>query len=343
MTNNDKVLKLIFHYWNRTVTEEVLINDELLALNLVQYINQYDSEINEVTFDDNYKHIAYENYKQYPYIRRKDIVEWNVAYEAVCIGDFIRTFPEVKETGIHTYIDNRGGAGDIYNTFVQEWSNFFNHVYDTSVYLNYLGDTIDWISRIIFVCKGIKWLKKSFSNKIEKKPSVNSLKYYICRNETWDILELSKILKADKIVLKNILDSLGYVTADEKIYRYDRVLADKIRKKEEGTENMYMSQYTCGQIDYIVKQLNEQVIYYAVLWDAYIDGRRFEEKIEKMLLPLREYMPYIKWDKHSKSIKILDNLSKDFDERKQNDVMTCLQNIYNKIESEIWKSESNLD
>lgn len=332
MSNTNEIVEVFFHYGDGS-EKNIWISDKDNESNLITYLMKYEKDMHEVTFDKNYKCIAYERYKRYPYIQYEENVRWNVPYEDVSIEDFIRTFPEVKNEGIHAYIDNRGGAGNLVNTFIQEWCILINHIYTikSTLHIESVGDVLDWLMRIQFICEGLKYLKKSFSSKIEEKPSVTEIEHFIRRKKLWDVMELAKLLNGEEKLIKNILMGVGYVSKDGRLYRYSGSMEEQ-KSNNKSTTN-YM------RIDDLIDEINENIIYYAVLFNEYSDIGKFDSEIMKYMVVLDKYASYIKWDKNRKCIKIVGKSPSKLNKKEQGEIVSCLTEIDKKIRFKCTKLE----
>lgn len=100
-----------------------MIGDEDLVRNLEEYCLESGESIHCLSFETYYgKSQMHAACRLYPYIRFEDGVQWNVPYQDVSIADFLRTFPDVREKGLRASANNIGGAGELFETLLQDWS-----------------------------------------------------------------------------------------------------------------------------------------------------------------------------------------------------------------------------
>ena len=230
--NNGHLFFLTIHYRleNRMPVMCMVRNDDL-SQNLEEYCTKRGSDIHRLSFDDHYgKMTMYSVYRLYPFIQFKDGLRWNVPYQEVTIADFLRTFPQAREEGLNVYANNVGGAEELFQTLMQDWSSY---LYQAKIFLENIGidsiaDALDWCSRIAFVCQGLKWLAKSFSKEKKGKPRIKELRYYISQRNEWNIIGLSNNLHAVPQLLKTVLQESGYICNDGVNYHYDEKTAVKL-------------------------------------------------------------------------------------------------------------------
>lgn len=234
--SNGNLMRLEIHYClEYRMPQLCFVGDDVLSENLVEYCIKRGHEIRHLSFEKYYGEMSqYTVHCLFPYIQLEDGIAWNVPYAEVTIGDFIRTFPEVKHTGISVNANNVAGGG-LFDEIFRSWSAFLEQF---DVVLNILdihsvADALDWIPRVGLVKQGIQWLMKSFSLKKEKKPEIGALKQYIRRQNEWKLSELTENMHAEPNLLKIVLMESGYISGDGETYRYDESVAEKIQKAYE--------------------------------------------------------------------------------------------------------------
>ena len=173
-SNNRHLFFLTIHYClENRIPIICMVGDDDLSQNLEEYCMKRSADIHHLSFDDYYgKMTMYSIYRLYPFIQFKDGLRWNVPYQEVTINDFLRTFPQAKEEGLAIYANNVGGAEELFQTLIQDWSSY---LYQAKIFLENIGidsiaDALDWCSRITFVWQGLQWFSKSFSK--EKRVSL---------------------------------------------------------------------------------------------------------------------------------------------------------------------------
>lgn len=297
------------------------VDDDDLSKNLEQFCLESGTDIRYLSFDDYYgKAMMHSVYHLYPFIQFENGVRWNVPYQEVTIADFLRTFPGVKEKGLKIYANNVGGAEDLLQTFMQDWSGYLDQA---KVILNNVGihspiDVLDWASRITFVWQGIKQLKKSFSKVKKNKPSIKQLRFYISQRKEWNIVELAENLHADKELLKIVLQESGYVYQGAESYRYD----EQISAKLEGERQQYLaklydchgSNVNCYSMNKEVERINVNLLYFAVLKMEQGKLEDFDLEVQEILLPLKSCEQFLYWDDYSRCIRIREVLPAGFSE-----------------------------
>lgn len=164
----------------------------------------------------------------YPFVAVYDD-EQNLKHGFLANADFLRTFPEVKRTGIEIDVNNVAGGGP--------FDEMIRHAYRAFVWLDQLlksdgvtvaKEVLDWCSRMHAVYQMMQSFSKSFGKKKEEKLDLRYLKRYLRRNDQWDLKALSRSLNCEEDLLRILLVGLGYRSADEKIYFYDAEQAKKI-------------------------------------------------------------------------------------------------------------------
>ena len=79
---------------------------------------------------------------------------------------------------------------------------------------------------------------QSFGKKIEKKPSMNQIREYIQRRDTWNLLKLSKSQHASVNLVQWLLIDSGYISGDGETYQYNEKEHEYIkelhRKRKDG-------------------------------------------------------------------------------------------------------------
>lgn len=316
----------------------MLVGAESEDLNLAEFCFGHFPDVHHLSFDKYYgKMEAYAIHKVYPYIQFEDGLQWNVPYEEVRVRDFLRTFPEARRQGLEALANNVGGAGELFEFLIHQWNEFFitaPRILQTQE-IRRLLDYVDWAGRVATILAGYRWLKASFSEKREKKPSVHFLKKYIRRQDSWDLCELADILSAGEERLKIVLESCGYFTADGIHYMFDQTLADKIQAaQEKELQKRYDTHGTdvnCYGMNEAVAQLNVDLMYLAVLLMDENKLESFEKLAGRCLQPLENYSDILYWDQLCGEVKTADTLPAIFDQEKENAVRSAVMNMDEEI------------
>lgn len=297
------------------------ISEEDLAENLADLIFEKCDGVDFLSFDKYYgKTTLHTTNNMYPYIHYEDGMKWNVPYSEVTIKDFLNTFPEAKEQGIEVYANNVGGAEEIFDFIMQQWNSFFLIAHSAFQSVESVGviDALDMIGRASIILNGYRWLKKSFSPKKEKKPTVHFMRQYIKSRERWNLSELADDLRAETDLMTLILKESGYVTTDGRNYYFDEAVAKRIEEEEQKElQKQYDDHGTdvnCHSMNLAVEQLNAELLYLAVL--LLEQGRidEFDASIRDCINTLEKYSDYVYWDQQSRSIRIAEMLPDDFDQ-----------------------------
>ena len=347
--NNGHLFFLTIHYrLENRMPVMCMVRDDDLSQNLEEYCTKKGSDIHRLSFDDHYRKMTmYSVYRLYPFIQFKDGLRWNVPYQEVTIADFLRTFPQAREEGLNVYANNVGGAEELFQTLMQDWSSY---LYQAKIFLENIGidsiaDALDWCSRIAFVCQGLKWLAKSFSKEKKGKPRIKELRYYISQRNEWNIIELSNNLHAVPQLLKTVLQESGYICNDGVNYHYDEKTAVKLdhERQEYSSKihNCHGTNVNCSSLEQAVNHLNVNLLYFAVLKMEQGKLEEFDLEVQKILLPLKQFEPFLFWDNLCKCIRISDVLPESFCEEDEENIRTYIEQIDNALSLEsAEKSES---
>lgn len=298
------------------IPEMILIHEEDLAENLVDYCKNHGHEISWVSFSEYYQDEEMDTYtrqKLFPYIEFEDGIEWNVPYDKVTIQDFLRTFPEAREHGISVEANNMGGAGDdIARIVLQSWQMF---CYQVSRLLNDLDihsfwDVVDWAARIQFTYQTMVWLKKSFDTQMNKKPSIHQLQRYVKKSHTWNLSELSAKLHAEPELIRLVAESAGYRSEDGELFVYNRQAAEQmqayVKTQNESLENQHGTRINCRELNKMVDRVNADLLYCACIEK---EAKREKEEFQKIVC---KYSECLQWDCITEEVKIKDPLPDDF-------------------------------
>lgn len=324
------------------IPELLLVYEENLTENLVEYCKKHGHEVRYVSFGKYYKSDidAYTRYEMFPYIEFEDGVEWNVLYDRVTIRDFLRTFPEAEKTGICVQANNMGGDGLIGQMLLQGWQIFFE---GCAVIGNQLGihsakDMIDTVSRWVFCYGMLEWFIQSFGEKIEKKPSVDQIREYIQRRDTWNLLKLSKAQHASVNLVQWLLWESGYISGDGETYQYNEkeheYIKELYRKRQMEKEDSHGTQVDCRELNEIISVLNTTILYYAISLKE--KGERNDSVDEKLRASVDStvqllYEEYLIWDGTDTEIKVKDPLPEDFTEETEKLLCEALRSLNGEI------------
>lgn len=315
------------------------IDDDMLSENLAAFCLRIGTDIRYLSFETYYGNMTMNTvYRLFPYIQFEDGVHWNVSYQDVSIADFVRTFPQVQREGLKVFANNVGGADELFQRMMQDWSAY---LCDAQVILANLGihspvDVLDWASRVAFVWQAMKWFAQSFSKLKKKKPLVRDIRNFIRCREVWDLDELAKNLHARRELLKIVLEEQGYVCKNGTIYTYDQAIAEQLeQERNKLLEKRYESHGThvnCYEMNQAVEQLNADLMYLAIQEKEAGNIEAYEETVKELLKPLKNCEPYVGWDDLCKCVKIARELPSDFGEENLHFVWHCVnevdENIY---------------
>ena len=310
------------------------IDDDALSQNLEEFCLKTGAGIDYLSFDTYYGKMEMNAvYRLYPYIQFEDGIRWNVPYQDVTIEDFIRTFPQVREEGLEAFANNVGGADEFLQRVIQDWSSY---LFDARQLLSKVGinspiDALDWLSRITFVWQGMQWLGKSFAKRKKEKPCIRDLRNYIRRRTSWNINELEKNLHAQKELLVIVLEELGYVCQNDSSYKYDSKTAERL---EQERNNLLQRRYDnhgsnvdCYRINLAIEQLNADLMYLAVLAKEAGELDSYDFKVQELIRPLKDCIPYIGWDNLCKEVRIAELLPESFCEENAERVWDCIEKV----------------
>lgn len=339
LDQNGNLMTVTIHYHlEHRISELLLTGKEAYGSNLAAYCTERGHGIRHLSFEKYYGNMEmYTIHRMFPYIRFEEGMEWNVSYDRVTIADFLRTFPEAERTGITVEANNVGSAGEFLEVLYQEWTAFADGMYTQ---LQILGNHpliagIDWISRIEFILQVIRLLRKSFASEKKKKPSIRYLRQYITRQEEWDIGKLSDSLRAEISLLKLVLRDAGYLTADGRIYRYDKEVAEEIEKERKKQRERKMDSHgtkvNCCSLNEAVEQLNVDLLYYAVLAKDNGSQGLFAEDLDNWKNRIAMYDRYLYLDTGALALKIHPQLPEDFDQEKEMELWIFLHQIDTEI------------
>jgi len=317
-----------------------IAGDDDLSENLETYCLESGTDIHYLSFDDYYgKTMMHSVYRLYPFIQYEDGVRWNVPYQEVTIADFLRTFPVAKEKGINIYANNAGGAEDLFQTLMQDWSGY---LCQAKVFLGNIGihspvDVLDWASRIAFVWQGMKWLAKSFSKSKAHKPHIKELRFFIRQREEWNLMELADNLHADSELLELVLQELGYIYQNCGCYKYDDEIAAKLEEERQAylskINDCHGSNVNCYSMNQAVERLNADLLYFAVLKMEQGKLEDYDLVVQELLLPLKKCEKFLYWDELSRYIRIREVLPDDFSEENEEYIRECLEKAEAALES----------
>lgn len=350
-SNNGHLFYLKIHYClENRMPVMCMVDDDMLSENLETFCLKTGSGIHHLSFDTYYGKMEMNAaYRLYPYIQFKDGVRWNVPYQEVTVADFIRTFPQVKKTGLEVYANNVGGADDFFQRMFQDWSAY---LCNAKIILANIGihspiDVLDWASRIVFVWQGMQLLGQSFSKSKKHKPFIRDLRNYIRQREEWNLAELENHLHARGELLKIILEEQGYVRQSETIYRYDHEAAEKLEQERNNLlEKRYDSHGTnvyCYEMNQAVEQLNVDLIYLAVLVKERGKLSEYDKKVKELLLPLEKCKPYIAWDDLYKCVRIAKVLPEGFCKEDEEYLAWCVKEVDESVDLETKRWENMRD
>lgn len=345
-SNNGNLFFLTIHYClENRIPAICIVRDDDLSQNLEEYCMKRSADIHHLSFDDYYgKMTMYSVYRLYPFIQFKDGLRWNVPYQEVTITDFLRTFPQAKEEGLNVYANNVGGAEELFQTLMQDWSSY---LYQAKIFLENIGidslaDALDWCSRITFVWQGLKWFTKSFSKEKKGKPRIKDLRYYIKQKNEWNIIELANNLHAVPELLETVLQELGYVCKDGVNYHYDEKIAVGLEhERQQYLSKIYDCHGTnvnCSSMNQAIEHLNVNLLYFAILKKEQGKLEEFDLLVQEMLLPLKKFEPFLFWDDLYKCIRISEVLPESFCEEDEENIRTCVEKIDDALSSESTKN-----
>ncbi len=323
------------------IPELLLICEENLTENLVEYCKKHGHEVRYVSFGKYYKSDidAYTRHEMFPYIEFEDGVEWNVPYDRVTIQDFLRTFPETEKTGICVQANNMGGDGSLGQMLLQGWQAFFE---DCAALGNQFGihsakDAIDTVSRWAFCYDMLKMFNQSFGKKIEKKPSINQIREYIQRRDTWNLLKLSKSQHASVNLVQWLLIDSGYISGDGETYQYNEkeheYIKELYRKRKMEKEDSHGTQVDCRELNEVTSVLNTTILYYAIaLRGKTHTNDMVDERLTASVEPtVKSYEEYLFWNETVSEIKIKDPLPEGFTEETEKEVCEMLRSLNGEI------------
>lgn len=319
-SNNGNLIFLQIRYClENRMPEMHVIDDTVFSENLEEFCKKVGSGIHHLSFDDYYGKMEMNAAcRIFPYIQFEKEVRWNVPYEEVTVADFIRTFPEVKEYGLKAVANNVGGADDILQRMLQDWSVF---LCETKMILGKLGihsvvDVIDWWARIDFVYQNMKLFKQSFSKENKYKPCIRDLRNFILRKKAWKLSELEEQLNAHRNLLVIVLEGSGYVSDENNIYVYDEAEARKIEQErlelKRRREDTHGTNVRCYEMNQAIEMLNVDLLYYIVVAKEVDRLENLEANIKDFLSPLEECDSFVRWDDQGKCVRIQDTLPKEF-------------------------------
>ena len=333
--NNGHLFFMTIHYCLENRMPVIcMIKDDDLSQNLEEYCVGKGTDIRYLSFDDYYgKMTMHSVYHLYPFIQFENGLRWNVPYQEVSIIDFLRTFPQVKEEGLKVYANNVGGAEELFQNLLQDWSSYLYHakIFLENIGIDSIADALDWCSRIAFVWQGIKWFAKSFSKEKKGKPRIKELQYYIRQRNEWNIIELADNLHATPELLETVLQESGYICKNGVTYHYDEEMAAKLEyERQQYSSKMYDCHGTsvnCYSMNQAVEHLNVNLLYFAVLKMEQGKLEEFDLLVQEILLPLKKFEPFLFWDDLYKCVRILEVLPESFCEKDEANISACVEKI----------------
>lgn len=127
----------------------------------------------------------------------------------------------------------------------------------------------------------------------------------------------------------------GYLTADERIYRYDKEVAEKIEKErkiqQERKRDSHGTKVNCCSLNEAVEQLNVDLLYYAVLAKDNGSQGLFAENLDNWKNRIAMYDRYLYLDTVALALKIHPQLPEDFDQEKEMELWIFLHQIDTEI------------
>lgn len=346
-SNNGHLIFLQIRYClENRMPEMHVIDDAVFSENLEELCKKVGSGIHHLSFDDYYGKMEMNAAcRIFPYIQFEKEVRWNVPYEEVTVADFIRTFPEVKEYGLKAVANNVGGADDILQRMVQDWSVF---LCETKMILGKLRihsvvDVIDWLARIEFVYQNMKLFKQSFSKENKDKPCIRDLRKFILRKKTWKLSELEEQLNAHRNLLVIVLEGSGYVSDDNNIYVYDEAEARKIEQErlelKRRREDNHGTNVRCYEMNQAIEMLNVDLLYYVIVAKEADRLEDLDANIKDFLSPLEECNSFVRWDDQGKCVHIQDTLPEEFDEEVANRIWFLAKEASERVNAAIKRLE----
>ena len=339
--SNGNLLILTMDYClENRAPEMIFLDDSVLSENLVQYCREHGHEVCHISFEEHYgKMEMHTVHEIFPYIQFADGMQWNVPYRDVTIADFIRTFPESRQTGICVTVNNVAGGGPLGNLIMHGWYVMLDHaaILTQMMHIHSWIDVVDWISRTEFILSKMQLLKQSFSRQDDRKPDVHFLMKYIRQQDKWDLIEMSKNMHARPELLKVLLENLGYISGDSIHYQYDADRAAEIeyyqKKYKAELENRHGSSVDCSAMNKAVLNTNVDVLYYCISFNV-------DQLPQECLEMLGADQAYIHWDTSVRAFKIIEPLPEDFSIRDVYDIEAKLNQISEMINLQIAKAGS---
>lgn len=308
---NKKVkLKLVYCLENKAALLTTLSQEDFEE-NLYEYCMRAAPDAGFVSFEKDYgKSELMALGKMYPYIYRNGHIIWNVPYEEVTIGDFINTFPEVREYGIEVYLNNVGGAGELFEFLEQGWVFFINTAQDLIAFMedSHITGVLDWMGRAKLVYDVFQFFRKSFGKQQSGKPRVSEFQQFLQKKNEWNIDELCEILEIEKELAVLSLKRLGFVTEDGVLYILDESRHQMITQYETDyyayLNDRHGTDVNCYSMNQEVENINLDLLYYAVL---FMEQDKLEQ-MERIVMPVKEmigeFQGILEWDDLAYSIKI---------------------------------------
>ena len=326
--SNGNLLILTMDYCLENRAPEMLfVDDSVLSNNLVEYCREHGQNVHHISFEKHYGSMDMHTvHEMFPYIQFEDGIQWNVPYSDVTIADFIRTFPNIRQTGICAQVNNVAGGGPLGHLIMHGW----HMIMDSAAYIaeqmqiESAIDVVDWISRAEFVASKMRLLRQSFSRQDAHKPDVHFLMHYIRQQDHWNIIEMSQNMKAKPELLKMLLENLGYISGDSIHYQYDAECAEKMnqyqKKRKVEIENRHGSDVDCSAMNQAVMNANADALYYCLTFDVNQLPQAYMERLE-------DDRAYVNWDTSSKSFKIMEPLPTDCSIQKVYDIAEKMNQI----------------
>ena len=326
--SNGNLLILTMDYCLENRAPEMLfVDDSVLSNNLVEYCREHGQNVHHISFEKHYGSMDMHTvHEMFPYIQFEDGIQWNVPYSDVTIADFIRTFPNIRQTGICAQVNNVAGGGPLGHLIMHGW----HMIMDSAAYIaeqmqiESAIDVVDWISRAEFVASKMRLLRQSFSRQDAHKPDVHFLMHYIRQQDHWNIIEMSQNMKAKPELLKMLLENLGYISGDSIHYQYDAECAEKMnqyqKKRKVEIENRHGSDVDCAAMNQAVMNANADALYYCLTFDVNQLPQAYMERLE-------DDRAYVNWDTSSKSFKIMEPLPTDCSIQKVYDIAEKMNQI----------------
>lgn len=287
------------------------LSQEDFEENLYEYCMRIAPDAHFVSFEKNYgKSELMALGRLYPYIYRKGHIIWNVPYEEVTIGDFVSTFPEVWENGIEVYLNNVGGAGELFEFLERGWVFFIDTAQSVLSYMddNQITGLLDWMGRAKLVYDVFQFFRKSFGKRQNGKPRASEFQQFLQKKEEWNIDELCEMLEIEKELAVLSLERLGFVTEDGVLYVLDESRQQMITQCEAdyyaSLNDKHGTDVNCYSMNQEVDNINLELLYYAVLFTE----QNKLEQMERIVIPvketIREFQGILEWDDLAYSIKI---------------------------------------